>query len=106
VVSKKPTLQLSAASGSGNSGGPVLNAKGEVIGIVRANIGGQSTFTFAVPAESVLAALSDAKTATLKDPGGSAGGSVGGSGNRFVNLAISAVAFAALAVFYWRVRKR
>ena len=42
-------IQTDASVNPGNSGGPVVNQKGEVIGIVRYKIGGTENLNFAVP---------------------------------------------------------
>lgn len=97
-VARHAILQLNATTGQGNSGGPVLNASGEVIGIAQSNIGGNSAFSFAVPSETLLAALADARVAPLKEV--SAGGA-----SRWVNLSISGVVFLVLGVLYWRMRR-
>ncbi|MBI3269438.1 MAG: trypsin-like peptidase domain-containing protein [Planctomycetes bacterium] len=51
------TVQLSGDVNPGHSGGPVINVRGEVVGVTRAKIGGTST-AFAVPPESIRAFLS------------------------------------------------
>jgi len=48
-------LQLNAAVNPGNSGGPVLNLDGQVIGVVSAAVPGGSGLGFAVPAAAVAA---------------------------------------------------
>lgn len=50
------TLQLDASLNPGNSGGPVLNERGEVIGIVQAGIPGAS-LNFAIPTRLLLPLL-------------------------------------------------
>lgn len=93
-----PIIQLNATTGQGNSGGPVFNANGEVIGIAQSNIGGNSAFSFAVPSETLLTALADAQIAELHEV-------AGGKSTRWINLAISAVVFLIVGVLYWRMRQ-
>lgn len=47
-------LQLSLRAYHGNSGGPVLNRKGEVIGILTGNIGGTQDMTLCTPISAAL----------------------------------------------------
>lgn len=92
---RKPMLQITAAAGQGNSGGPVLDATGAVLGIVQSGIGTHGNFTFAVPSESLQAALAQAQLAPKdSSPDG-----------RLVNIGISALAFGIVAAFYTRVRR-
>ena len=50
-------LQLGASVNSGNSGGPALNARGEVIGVVTASAAEREAIGFCIPVEDVLSAL-------------------------------------------------
>mgnify|MGYP003956409735 CR=1 FL=1 len=45
--------QLDASAYQGNSGGPILNASGDIIGILSAGIPGKSGFSFAVKAATL-----------------------------------------------------
>ncbi len=56
-------MQTSAAINSGNSGGGLFNAKGELIGIVNAKIGGVSVegMGFAIPSSTVVKCINDLK---------------------------------------------
>lgn len=54
----KNRIQVNAAVNPGNSGGPVLNLRGEVIGIANATIPGGFGLGFAIPAEALRALLS------------------------------------------------
>lgn len=53
-------LQLNAAVNPGNSGGPVLNLRGEVIGIANATIPGGFGLGFAIPAQALRDLLAGA----------------------------------------------
>lgn len=94
-VDRQPMLQLNASSGQGNSGGPVLDGTGAVLGIVRAGIGAHGNFTFAVPSESIQSALAQAQRVAADT-------SVDG---RLLNVGISALVFGVLAVLYVRMRR-
>lgn len=56
-------MQTSAAINSGNSGGGLFNAKGELIGLVNAKIGGVSVegMGFAIPSSTVVKCINDLK---------------------------------------------
>jgi len=56
-------MQTSAAINSGNSGGGLFNAAGELVGIVNAKIGGTSVegMGFAIPSSTVVKCLNDLK---------------------------------------------
>lgn len=53
----KNRIQVNAAVNPGNSGGPVLNLRGEVIGVANATIPGGFGLGFAIPAEALRALL-------------------------------------------------
>ncbi len=55
-------IQTDAAINSGNSGGPLLNLKGEVIGINVAMVSGAQSIGFAVPIDQVKKSIESAKT--------------------------------------------
>ena len=52
-------IQVDASIGPGNSGGPLLNSRGEVIGVVSAKVTGGAQFGFAIPAERVRRVVPD-----------------------------------------------
>lgn len=52
-------IQLSLRANHGNSGGPVLNRRGEVIGIVTANVGGAPDMTLCTPIRAALELIKD-----------------------------------------------
>jgi S1-C subfamily serine protease len=62
IVSRigQDSIQLSLRAYQGNSGGPVLNLKGEVIGILTANVRGAQEITLSTP----ISAANDLMTAT------------------------------------------
>jgi hypothetical protein len=53
-VDQKRFIQYSAASSPGNSGGPLVNGKGEVLGVVDWQISNGQNLNFAVPSRKVL----------------------------------------------------
>lgn len=55
-------LQTDAAINSGNSGGPLFDLNGRVVGINTAIVGGANTVGFAIPSELVKGAMSDLLT--------------------------------------------
>lgn len=54
-------LQITAPISPGSSGGPILNSRGQVIGVATASFAGGQNLTFAIPASYVAAALSNSK---------------------------------------------
>jgi len=95
-------LQCDVGGAAGNSGSPVINGAGEVVGIINSGMGRQGTLMFAVPVEAVKEAMARAGgTAPL-----SAAVAVDqGQRARWRNLGVSAAFFAALGV-YAAVRRR
>lgn len=91
----QPVLQLTAPAGHGNSGGPVIDANGAVLGIVQSGIGGHGNFTFAVPSQSLQFALKSARQDTQSAP----------RDPRLINVGISALAFSVLIALYRRTRR-
>lgn len=98
----QPVLQLSAPVAPGNSGGPVLDAAGQVVGVVRSQLGFGTSFSFAVPTAAVREALESARNRPLARrvvaPAAAAG-------PPWVNLAISAVVLGATGWFVARRRR-
>jgi S1-C subfamily serine protease len=66
-VDGQPLMQISAPISHGSSGGPVLNRRGEVLGVAVAVWAGGQNLNFAVPLEALRAALS-AEEARLAFP--------------------------------------
>ena len=73
-------IQTNASVNPGNSGGPLLNSRGEVIGVVTGKLRGSEGLSFAVPSNDVRALIAGAKTpmslaevnrGTARAPGGS-----------------------------------
>ena len=54
---KKKRLQMTAPISSGSSGGPVLNSKGEVIGVAFMTIEGGQNLNFTIPSKYVKTLL-------------------------------------------------
>jgi tetratricopeptide (TPR) repeat protein len=57
LIGEQLLLQITAAISPGSSGSPVLNARGEVIGIATALLHGGQSLNFAVPVETAKAVL-------------------------------------------------
>lgn len=100
-VDGRPVLQLSAPVAPGNSGGPVLDARGQVVGVVRSQLGFGTSFSFAVPTAAVREALETARNKPLA-PRVVAAAPEGGP--PWVNLAISAAVLGATGWFVLRRR--
>jgi S1-C subfamily serine protease len=60
----KRYFQLGAAVNAGNSGGPVFNSQGEVIGIVTLKAADKDSIGFCIPVEDLLSALDKIGTTT------------------------------------------
>jgi len=54
-----PHLQTTAAVNPGNSGGPLFDLQGRVIGVVNLKMGGAEGLNFAIPSERLIAFLRD-----------------------------------------------
>src|SRR5882762_362941 len=59
------TLQITASISEGSSGGPVMNLKGEVVGVAAAYLKRSENLNFAIPLERILV-LKRVKPVTLK----------------------------------------
>jgi S1-C subfamily serine protease len=68
-VEGRPRMQISAPISPGSSGGPVLNRRGQVIGVSLSILEGGQNLNFAVPLEDVRAILAS-PSARLAFPGG------------------------------------
>ena len=61
VIELDDTIQIDAAVDGGNSGGPVFNAKGQVIGLAQSGLSFMQNKNFAVPVNLLMAELDDLK---------------------------------------------
>jgi S1-C subfamily serine protease len=68
-VEGRPRMQISAPISPGSSGGPVLNRRGQVIGVSLSILEGGQNLNFAVPLEDLRAILAS-PSARLAFPGG------------------------------------
>ncbi len=62
VETLEDVIQTDAAINKGNSGGPLLNLKGEVIGINTATVVGAQSISFAIPANKAKRGIEQVKT--------------------------------------------
>jgi hypothetical protein len=70
VLDGLKVYQFTCAASPGNSGGPLFNAQGEVIGVVSWQLKGGQNLNFAVPALNVLALDSTLPTSPWSSQGG------------------------------------
>jgi serine protease Do len=96
-VARQPTLQLTAPAGHGNSGGPAVDPDGRVLGIVQSGIGGHGNFTFAVPSNTLAAAIQRARSAPRQEPF---------YRSRWFNLGVSVAVLALVLGLYRRGARR
>ena len=68
VVSRvsRDFIQLYLRAYNGNSGGPVLNRRGKVIGILTANIGNAQDIALCIPVDAALQMIGDEEIGSLK----------------------------------------
>ena len=100
-----PRLQIDAAISPGSSGSPVMNLRGEVVGVAVSVLRGGQNLNFAVPVEALRRLLATADRETLVVRYGAPGEIL--TPGRFVvlrNLGISALVFLALVVALRRLR--
>lgn len=67
VIRGQHLIQTDLAINQGNSGGPLVNAKGEVIGVVHGRLTESNGINFAVPAEAIRALLETTGRASNRD---------------------------------------
>lgn len=67
VIGGQHLIQTDLAINLGNSGGPLVNAKGEVIGIMHGRLTESNGINFAVPAETVRTLLAKSGLASNRD---------------------------------------
>jgi hypothetical protein len=68
LMGDRKLLQVTAPISPGSSGSPVLNAKGEVIGIATALLRGGQALNFAVPSEYAASLMAKVGTTTVPQP--------------------------------------
>jgi len=68
IDGRHEVLQVTAAISPGSSGSPVMNAKGDVIGIASALLRGGQALNFAVPVECGLGLLAKVKPFSIPQP--------------------------------------
>ena len=59
VLSDSPVIQTNAGIHPGNSGGPLFNALGQVIGIMQKGVAGAGNITFAIPVDRLRGAFGE-----------------------------------------------
>lgn len=67
-IGSKNLFQITAPISAGSSGGPVLNARGEVIGVAVATLRGGQNLNFAIPASHLAVLLRNMKPVTALSP--------------------------------------
>lgn len=105
---KRPVIQITAPISPGSSGSPVMNLRGEVLGVaVSMHTAGQN-LNFAVPADAVKSLVLRARsgeTRPARQLGGGIAGQLGGRGALIArNLGISLLFFGGLFFAFRRLR--
>jgi S1-C subfamily serine protease len=68
LMGDRKKLQITAAISPGSSGSPVMNAKGDVVGIAAALVEGGQALNFAVPAEYGVRLMAKVKPSSVSQP--------------------------------------